>query len=149
MPLLVGASLFGVVLSGLTGCKTDEEIVWVQYNSEVDEVEIQVGSAEVLDPIQAPLTSNTGSLEIGIATVTPGGGPIGTVHDVRVEISADYAPDVDRVSVRTDSGDRGTDEYDLIQDSAGDGFWLIQIQSVGEEGEQRTDTLRLRLWQEG
>lgn len=149
MPLLVGASLFGVVLSGLTGCKADEEIVWVQYNSEVDEVEIQVGSAEVLDPIQAPLTSNTGSLEIGIATVTPGGGPIGTVHDVRVEISADYAPDVDRVSVRTDSGDRGTDEYDLIQDSAGDGFWLIQIQSVGEEGEQRTDTLRLRLWQEG
>ena len=148
MLLLAGTSLFGVVFSGFIGCKTDEEIVWVQYNSDVDEVEIEVGSAAALDLVQTPLTSNTGSLEVGIATVTPGGGLVGTMHDVRVEIGLDYAKDVDRVSVRTESGERGTDEYDLVQDSAGDGFWLIQIQSVGEEGEQRTDTLRLRLWQE-
>ena len=56
---------------------------------------------------------------------------------------------MDRVSVRTSSGERGEDEYDLVQDSAGDGFWLLQIESVGEEGEQRTDTFELRLWQEG
>lgn len=133
----------------LLACESEEEAVWVQYNSGGESVEVQVGAAEVLDPVQIPLTSSTGAVEIGVATVTPGGGPIGTIHDVLVEVYGDYDSDIDRVSVRTSSGERGEDEYDLSQDSAGDGFWLLQIESVGEEGEQRTDTLELRLWQEG
>ena len=133
----------------ILGCASEEEVSWVRYNQEGESVEVQVGTAEVLDPVQLPLTSSTGAVEIGVATVTPGGGPIGTLHDVLVEVYADHDSDVDRVSVRTSSGERGEDEYDLVQDSAGDGFWLLQIESVGEEGEQRTDTFELRLWQEG
>lgn len=133
----------------LLGCASEEETVWEQYNSGGESVDVQVGTADVLNPVQVPLTSSTGAVEIGVATVTPGGGPIGTLHDVLVEVYADYDSDVDRVSVRTSSGERGEDEYDLVQDSAGDGFWLLQIESVGEEGEQRTDTFELRLWQEG
>jgi len=131
------------------GCKDEEEVTWVAYNSDADRLEIEVGAADLLDPVQIPLTSSTGAIEVGTATVTPGGGPVGTIHDVLVEIAEDYDSDVDRVSVRTESGARGEDEYDLDQDSAGEGVWLVQIQSVGEADEQRTDTLHILLWQEG
>ncbi|MFZ5475258.1 MAG: hypothetical protein ACOZNI_00660 [Myxococcota bacterium] len=94
------------------------------------------------------LTSTTGSVEIGWGCVSPAAGPVGTVHTMRVEVLDAYEADVDRVSVRTDSGDRGKDEYDLDHDSADIGFWMFEIESVGEDDEQRTDTLTFRLWVE-
>jgi len=107
-----------------------------------------VGASEELPAVSTPLTSSTGEVEIGAATVSPGGGPVGTVHDVLVEVFDEYASDIARASVRTDSGDRGEDEYDLDADSTGEGIWKIEIQSVGEEGEVREDALTFRLWKE-
>ncbi len=133
----------------LLACGDDEEINWVQYNAADDLVEVEVGASDVLDPVSAPLHSSTGEVEIGSGTVDPGGGPIGTEHRVVVELFDDYDQDIGRVTVRTTSGDRGEDEYELTPDSTGKGIWLVEVVSVGEEGEIRTDTLRFRVWTEG
>jgi hypothetical protein len=63
-----------------------------------------------------------------------------------VDVLPDYASGVGRVSVRTSSGERGEDEYDLVADSTGEGIWLFQLTSQGEGGEARTDTFTFRLW---
>lgn len=131
----------------LVACTQEETTSWEQYNGE-DAVEIEVGGEELLPAVETVLTSNTGAVEVGTATVDPGGGPIGTVHTVQVFVNEDYKDDIDRVSVRTSSGDRGDDEYDLDKDSTGQGYWLTELESVGEEGEVRTDTLTFFLWTE-
>jgi len=129
----------------LLGCpETDAD--WVQYNAEDDSLEVQVGVAELQEDGSVALYSSTGLVEIGTASISPGGGPIGTEHSISVEVSDDYANDVDRVSIRTDSEDRGEDEYDLESDSAGEGLYATTLVSVGDDGEVRTDTLTFRLW---
>ncbi len=130
------------------GCGDDDEVTYSQFNADDDSLTIQVGAAEILDAIAIDLHSTTGEVIIGTTTVTPGGGPIGTVHDIVVVIEDDYEDEVDRVSVRLDSGDRGEDEYDLEQDSADEGLFKLSIQSVGEEGEERGDSLTVRVWDE-
>jgi len=136
------------LLAGLLGTKCDEQTdpVWVQYNSSDDVVDIEVGVEEELDPVGTDLHSSVTELVIGRATVTPGGGPIGTIHSLLVIVDDTWENDVGRVSVRTDSGDRGKDEYELISDPADEGYWGLDLESVGSEGEQRTDTLTFRLW---
>jgi hypothetical protein len=130
----------------LVGCKDDEEVTWTQYNADGESIDVDVGAAKVEPARTAVLHSNTGSIEIGAASVDPGGGPLGTVHTVRVDVLPDYASGVGRVSVRTSSGERGEDEYDLVADSTGEGIWLFQLTSQGEGGEARTDTFTFRLW---
>ena len=49
--------------------------------------------------------------------------------------------------MRTDSGDRGEDEYDLEADSADEGLFQIVLVSVGDEGESREDTFTIRVWE--
>jgi hypothetical protein len=130
-------------------CTTSEDSATEsQYNATDNSVEIVVGSVEVLEPVTAWVTSSTGEIQLGNFTVNPGGGPIGTVHRIEVEIVEEYAEPVSRASVRTSSGARGEDEYDLSQDSVGIGFWVMELQSVGDVDEIRTDTLTLRLWTE-
>lgn len=142
-----GALLPGLVLLfALTGCNKDDEVTWTQYNADDNTVSIDVGAAEVEPAVSVTLTSNTGEVELGTGTVDPGGGPIGTQHQATVVVSEDYASDIDRVSVRLDSGDRGEDEYDLDADATGEGYWVITLTSVGDEGETRTDSLTFRLW---
>jgi hypothetical protein len=63
-------------------------------------------------------------------------------------VYADYSADVGRVSVRTDSGDREVDEFDLDVDSTGTGIFKAELRSVGAESETRTDTLTFRVWTE-
>jgi hypothetical protein len=129
-------------------CETTEETSYDQYNAEDDTVTITIGGEELLAPVETVLHSSTGEIEVGVASVDPGGGPVGTKHAVIVEVYSDYANDIDRVSVRTDSGkDRGEDEFDLDADSASEGLWKIEIVSAGEDGESREDTLTFRLWQ--
>jgi hypothetical protein len=127
------------------GC-TSKEVTWTQYNADTDALNVQVGTTDLLPAVSTALHSNTGEVEIGTASVDPGGGPVGTRHVVRVEVGADYKDDVDRVSVRTTSGDRGEDEYDLTADSAGEGLYVYTLESVGEDGETRDDTFTFRLW---
>ncbi len=107
-----------------------------------------MGAEEELPDVATALHSSTGEVEIGAATVSPGGGPIGTLHTVIVEVYDEYASDIARASLRTSSGERGDDEYDLDADSTGEGIWKIEIQSVGEGDEVREDTLTFRLWKE-
>ncbi len=137
----------GVCLAGLlAGCTGSTGTTWVQYNAADNTVSIDVGAAAVEDPVSVTLTSNTGAVELGTGTVDPGGGPIGTMHTVTVSVSSDYASDIGRASVRLDSGSRGVDEYDMDADSTGEGYWVVQLQSVGDVGETRTDSLTFRLW---
>jgi hypothetical protein len=151
--------MLAATLVALLACTPDEEVTYAQFNADDNSVEVEVGVdtryvlsddgvTEVPESVETVLTSNTGTVEIGTGTVTPSAGPIGTVHEVSVEIADDYAADVDRVTVRTSSGDRGEDEYDLDRDSTGEGYWVYELESVGEEGEQRTDTLTFLLYEE-
>ncbi len=128
-------------------CKGDDEVEYTQFNVDDDEVVISVGEPEVLDPVSTVIRSTTGEVEIGSAVVSPGGGPIGTDHEVVIIVFDDYQDQVDRVSVRTQSPGRGEDEYDLIQDSADEGYYKLTITSAGEPDEKRDDTLTFRLWQ--
>lgn len=132
----------------LVACDQGEATTWKQYNAEDNSVVIEVGMAEVLPAVTTALTSNTGAVELGAASVDPGGGPIDTMHTIEVQIESAYAEDIDRVSVRLDAGDRGVDEFNLEADSTGEGIWVLQVRSVGEAGETRTDTLTFRLWDE-
>lgn len=127
-------------------CEEEAEPNWVQFNGSGDAVIIEVGIADELDPVSCELTSSVTGLVVGQATVTPGGGPIGTEHTILVVVEDEWENDVGRVSVRTDSGERGTDEYELEADPADEGYYGLTIVSVGEEGEQRSDTLTFRLW---
>ena len=50
--------------------------------------------------------------------------------------------------MRTDSGDRGEDEYDLEADSADEGLYLRELSSVGDEGESREETFSIYVWED-
>lgn len=147
------ALLLGLLVVG-SACNRDDEIVYEQFNSEDDTIQVEVGVDEVLDARSELLYSSTGEVEIGVVTVDPGGGPIGTNHAVVVQIYNEdpyfWASEVDRVSVRTvpqdDARDIAEDEYDLEKDSADEGFYKITLESVGEPGEVRTDTFSIRVW---
>jgi len=130
----------------LIGCKGDNEIQYDQYNSTDDSLIVEVGIAEVLDPVEIGLMSSTGQVEVGLARVNPGGGPIGTNHDIVIEVYDAYQDVVDRASVRLKSPSRGIDEVDLERDSADEGVYLVTLESVGDEGEVRDDRLTFRLW---
>jgi hypothetical protein len=136
-----------LVLS-LVACDEESETSWTQYNADGDQVEIEVGVPELQPEVSTILHSSTGQVEIGVASVDPGGGPVGSLHTVLVTVYADYSADVGRVSVRTDSGDREVDEFDLDVDSTGTGIFKAELRSVGAESETRTDTLTFRVWTE-
>lgn len=134
------------VSAALVACNKDEGTQYDQYNADGDVLEIEVGIDTELEPVETPLLSSTGQVEVGLARVTPGGGPIGTEHDVVIEVYDAYQDVIDRASVRIRSPGRGVDEYDLEQDSADEGVYLRALESVGADGEVRTDTLTFRLW---
>jgi hypothetical protein len=131
---------------GAVACNKDEGIQYDQYNAGNDRLTIQVGIEDLLDPEEIPLMSSTGQVEVGLARVDPGGGPIGTNHEIVIEVYDAYQEVVDRASVRTQSNGRGEDEYDLEQDSADEGVYLVTLQTEGAADEIRDDTLTFRLW---
>jgi len=148
-----------LVLALVVACTTEDAATYTQYNAADNSVEVDVGSetrtvlaedgvTELPEVASVALTSSTGAVQVGLGGVTPSAGPIGTLHTVSVTLDDAYAADVDRVAVLTKSGDRGSDEYDLERDSAGEGYWLFELESVGEEGEVRTDTFSFRLYVE-
>jgi hypothetical protein len=94
------------------------------------------------------LTSSTGLVVLGTATVSPAGGPVGTIHELSVVIDDEYEESVGRVTVRTDSGERGKDEYELEGDSADEGYWKITLVSAGDSDEVREDSFTIRLFEE-
>lgn len=151
--------MYALALTLLFACVEDEEATYTQYNGDDQSVTVDVGVetryvlaedgvTEVPEVASVVLTSSTGTVELGTGTVSPSAGPIGTFHTVVVEVVPDYADDIDRVTVRTDSGERGEDEYELDRDSTGEGYWVFELESEGEDGEQRTDTLTFLLYEE-
>ncbi len=148
-----------LALALVVACTTEEAATYTQYNAADNSVEIDVGSetrivladdgvTEIPEVASVTLTSSTGAVAVGLGEVSPSAGPLGTLHTVSVAIDDAYSADVDRVAVLTESGERGSDEYDLERDSAGEGYWLFELESVGDEGEMRTDTFTFRLYVE-
>jgi hypothetical protein len=138
-----------VLVAAANGCKKDDEPTYTQFNEENENLEINVGIKAISKTTaQITLYSSTGEVTVGTAKVDPDGGPIGTEHVIVVEVEDAYENVVDRVSVRTDSAERGEDEYDMDPDSADEGFYKLTLVSVGAPGEVRTDTFTIRLWDE-
>ena len=135
-----------IVVAALAACQTDDDVAYEQFNAPDDTLELQVGVEQELDPLLIVLYSNTGEIAVGEAEVSPGGGPSGTIHEIVVRVDDAFEEIVDRASVRTTSGARGDDEYDLEPDFADEGFYKLELQSVADAGEVRTDTLTIRLW---
>ena len=54
--------------------------------------------------------------------------------------------DVQEVRIDIDSGERGTQQYTLTPDSAQPSLFVLDIESMGEEEEERTDTFLFSLW---
>ncbi len=135
-----------LLLLPLLACSKDEEVTYSQFNGSDDSITIQVGIDELLDPAEVELSSSTGEVTVGIATVDPGGGPLGTEHAVVVQVYDDWQHIVDRVTIRLSSPNRGDDEFALDQDSADEGVWKTTLVSVGTDGEVREDTLTVRCW---
>jgi hypothetical protein len=135
-----------LLLLSLIACK-DDEPEYSQFNG-TDVIEIEVTAADDLgESVEEILSSSTGTVDIGTVTVTPGSGPVGTDHDVLIDIDDDFEDLVVKATVVTDAGDRGDDEYELRQDSADHGVWVLTLTSLGAEGEERTDTFTIYLWQ--
>ena len=137
-----------LALVAASGCKKDDEATYTQFNAENENLEIDVGAVKKEPAETIVLYSSTKLVTVGTASVDPGGGPIGTEHVIVVIVEDAYENVVDRVSVRTESPERGEDEYDMDPDSADEGFYKLTLVSVGEPDEVRTDTFTIRLWDE-
>ena len=111
------------------------------------EIEVTAGD-ELGEPLSIDLNSTTGAEVVGSATATPGSGPVGTEHALRVEVLEAWEDQVTRVAVSADSGSRGTELFELRQDSADYGLWVLDLRSSGEEGEARQDIWTIQLFQE-
>lgn len=137
-----------LVLAGLMGCPTDDNVGWVAFNADDQTVDIEItADGEPGDALTLDLVSTTGTVAVGAATVDPGSGPVGTEHNVVINVLDEFEEQVGRVTLET-SGDRGNQTHVLIQDSADHGLWQLEVTSLGAEGEARTDTFRVRLWRE-
>lgn len=118
---------------------------WVRYGAEDQSVTVFVGPDADALPVSLELLSTTETVVVGTATVTPGGGPVGTQHDVVIELADEYEGDVARVTLTT-SGDRGSQKHVLVQDSADVGLWKLPITSLGAPDEVREDNFTVDLW---
>jgi hypothetical protein len=136
------------VAFALTGCEEEIETTWVQFNADNDSVEVEVGSATIGDAVTGTLHSTSGAIEIGSFSVNPGSAPVGTDHLVEVVVDNDWEEQVDRATLLADSGARGSDEYELRQDSADHGHWWVEVTSSGDPAEIRTDVFTVFLYEE-
>ncbi len=136
------------------GCEEDEEISYRLFNCEEDHTFVQVGAAEVLSEDACDgddlleLRSSSCEVSVGQASVSPCGGPIDTEHEIVVKVNSTYSHQIAKVTAILDSGTRGEEEYKLTPDSADEGLYKITLISVGSDGEQRDDLLRIQLWEE-
>ncbi|MCP4807542.1 MAG: hypothetical protein GY913_19655 [Proteobacteria bacterium] len=124
---------------------TEAEVAYEQVNDASDALTVEVGVADELEAVQADLTSNTGAVVVGVASVSPGGGPVGTIHTVSVVVDDAYEDQVDLVRIVASADKRDDREFDLTQDAFDEGIWVMEIESFGGADEVRTDTLGIQL----
>ena len=135
------------LLLAIDACDDITEPSYEQFNSTADTIVVPVGGDE-LENQSISLNSSTEQVVVGTATLSPGGGPVGTRHELIVQVSEPWDTQVSRVTLITDSGDRGTETYELTQDSAAAGIHVIEVVSVGAADEVREDVFTVQLWAE-
>ena len=136
--------LFGICLLGLA-CGDEEDSNYTQFNALDDAISVEVGTTELGTEQIIELHSSTGQVVIGSATLSPGSGPVGTEHQLVVIVDNTWEAQVGQVRLEVDSGERGLEDFILNRDSADPGYHIIDIVSVGEENETRTDTFTIQL----
>jgi hypothetical protein len=130
------------------GCEQDEGPVWVRFNSSDDVIPLDVTVDDV--PAEAAsydLRSTTGATIVGTVELSPSSGPVGTQHRILVSLDPVYEERVQRVDFMADSGSRGSLRFSMGQDSADLFKWVLDLTSMGVEGETRTDTLSFELFE--
>jgi hypothetical protein len=137
-----------LLLLGLLGIKAceDDKLEYAAFSSHDDVVHVKVGAGYLLEDVSTEILSNTGINVVGEAMVSPGGGPIGTEHMLTATVSEENQYIVDRVSVEISSPHRPERELDLVRDSEDRGLFVLDLVSVGEEGESRTDIFNFKFW---
>lgn len=141
--------MIGFLLSiglGLVACTSSDDSEFARFNGDDSLTVAVTASTELGAPVSVVLTSTTGAVEVGEATVDPGSGPVGTQHTVTVNVASEYEDEVSKVVVNADAGDRGVESLDLVQDSADHGLWQRVLTSEGTENEERTDTFTFLLY---
>lgn len=146
MQLFVVAAWALLSLAGCPG-ETGPVYVWVQFNGVDDTVDVEVRPGAEGDAIVGDLTSSSGENVIGTVTITPGSGPVGTEHRVRVDVDDAFEERVTRVDLVATSDERGERVLDMDPDSADAGLWVLDVISVGLDGEVRTDMFRVDLYE--
>jgi len=137
--------LFGICLLGL-GCGEETEENYTQFNATTDTLTVSIAPDADDTTTQIELRSSTGQVVVGTAVLTPGGGPVGTEHQLVVEVADTWQGQVEEVVISLDSGERGIDEFLLKRDSADPGYHQIDLISVGEEDEVREDIITVQLF---
>ena len=137
-----------VVLSGIAlgACTEGDEVVYDRFNALGEGFDVGVGAETVGELAAIELKSSTGAVLVGAASVDPDAGPSGTLHLVEVQIAEAFVHQVDKVSLEIDAGDRGVQTYDLMGDSADESLYRIEIESVADDAETRTDVFEIQLW---
>jgi len=175
LPQSAGVSLllFLGVLLGLGPACNNDEIEWIRFNADGDVLVVDIGGESpvaqnegcadepsLCDDVVALdgtagadadigcicMSSSLRANDVGTATVDPTHGDVGTRHTVRVEVLDAFEDIVQRVTVYTD-GQRGDEEIELLQDSADPGSWAVELKSLGEADEVRTDRFEIRLYE--
>ena len=137
--------MFGWIFLSLCGCEETTEDP-NQFNAQDESIEIIVGISDFQEDAFRTLYSTTGLVEIATASITPGGGPVGTIHQIQVQVFEDYMEEVKEIRIDIDSGERGTQQYTLIPDSAQPSLFVLDLESMGGEEEERTDSFLFSLW---
>jgi hypothetical protein len=139
--------MLAFALLALTACKgKEDDFPFIAFNGDSDVLTICVGDGSC-EPVSAiDLHSTNDSTVVGAASVDPASGPVGTIHRIAVEIDEEWNETVQLVQVVMD-GDRGEQTWDLSQDSADHGNWVVDVESLGDPGESRADTATILLWQ--
>lgn len=141
-------------LLALFGCEEDAATTYSLFNCEDDYSFVSVGEDEIISgdacdgADQIEINSSSCEVSVGQATISPCGGPTGTEHEIVVRVNSTYSHQIAKVTVQLESGQRGDDEYKLTPDSADEGLYKITLISVGSEGEERDDLIRIQLWEE-
>jgi len=117
-----------------------------QFNAQEESLTILVGISSLEDDQTRSLNSTTGVVEVATAQISPGGGPSGTIHQIQVEILEEYEEKIQEVRVDINSGDRGNLQYTLINDSAQSNLYVLELESIAQEGEEREDIFTFSLW---
>ena len=117
-----------------------------QFNAQDESLSVLVGIS-TLEPDQTrKLSSTTGLVEVADAIISPGGGPSGTIHQIQVQVLEEYTDKIQEVRVNINAGERGISQYTLINDSAQSNLYVLELESIAQDGEQREDVFTFSLW---